>query len=202
MALLTITTLTSECSTRTSWVRVPRRASYRTVWRLGIGGRPQVPGRCTGCARCFGCAHGSAATTAPRPVVTGRRSVRQTDSQGRTMKLTQGLIRVSRFLLKAVVYVAFRLRPVGTSRLLGVQMGEGVRIYGGDPSMWSTEPFLITLGDNVHITAGCAFVTHDGGTLILRREVPDLELTAPISVGNDVYIGMRSLILPGVTIGS
>jgi len=68
--------------------------------------------------------------------------------------------------------------------------------------MFGTEPWLITIGNNVHITSGCTFVTHDGGTLILRKEVPDLEWTAPISIGNDVYIGIRSIILPGVNIGN
>ena len=38
--------------------------------------------------------------------------------------------------------------------------------------------------------------------MILRKEVPDLEWTAPIMVGNDVYIGIRAMILPGVTIGN
>jgi len=54
----------------------------------------------------------------------------------------------------------------------------------------------VKVGNNVH------FVTHDGGTLILRGEVPDLELTAPIVIGNDVYIGVRTIILPGVRIGN
>ena len=70
------------------------------------------------------------------------------------------------------------------------------------PGMFSTEPWLITLGDNVYITAGCQFITHDGGTLILRKEMPDLEVTAPITVGNDVYIGLRAMILPGASIGN
>jgi acetyltransferase-like isoleucine patch superfamily enzyme len=60
---------------------------------------------------------------------------------------------------------------------------------------------MVSLGDNVYITAGVQFVTHDGGSLILRREYPDLEWTAPISVGNDVYIGMRTMLMPGVTVG-
>jgi len=81
-------------------------------------------------------------------------------------------------------------------------MGKNVQIYGGNLGMWSTEPFLITLGNNVYITDGCKFITHDGGTLILRNEIPDLELTAPIVVGSDVYIGLHTLILPGVTIGN
>lgn len=68
--------------------------------------------------------------------------------------------------------------------------------------MFSSEPWLITIGNNVYITSGCQFITHDGGTLILRKEVPDLELTAPIIIGNDVYIGLNTVILPGVTIGN
>lgn len=67
--------------------------------------------------------------------------------------------------------------------------------------MFSTEPWLISIGNNVHIASGCQFITHDGGTLVLRKFDPTLEVTAPIVVGNDVYIGMNSMILPGVVIG-
>jgi acetyltransferase-like isoleucine patch superfamily enzyme len=45
-------------------------------------------------------------------------------------------------------------------------------------------------------------VIHGGGTVILRKELPDLEWTAPITIGNDVYSGIRSIILPGVKIGN
>lgn len=95
-----------------------------------------------------------------------------------------------------------KLNPLGYARSIGVTFGDNVYFYGMKSSMFGTEPWLITIGSNVHITADCAFVTHDGGTLILRKEVPDLEWTAPISVGNDVYMGVRTLIMPGVTIGN
>ena len=98
--------------------------------------------------------------------------------------------------------VRAKLNPIGYARSLGVRLGANVTFYGMPPGMFGTEPWLITIGDNVHITSGCQFITHDGGTLILRKEVPDLELTAPIVIGNDVYIGMRTLLLPGVTIGN
>lgn len=112
------------------------------------------------------------------------------------------LIQLCRYVYKAFLFLAFRFNPVGVSRIMGVKIGNNVHIYGGHPGMWSTEPFLITLGDNVYITSGVSFVCHDGGTLIVRKEVPDLELTAPITVGSDVYIGVRAIIMPGVTIGS
>jgi acetyltransferase-like isoleucine patch superfamily enzyme len=68
--------------------------------------------------------------------------------------------------------------------------------------MFGSDPYLITTGDNVHIAKGVSFITHDGGTLILRKEVPGLELTAPISIGNDVYVGVNAIILAGVSIGN
>lgn len=95
-----------------------------------------------------------------------------------------------------------KMDPVGYARSLGVTMGENVHFYGMRAGMFGPEPWLIALGNNVYITSECQFVTHDGGPLILRREVPDLELTFPISIGNDVYIGMRTIILAGVTIGN
>lgn len=83
-----------------------------------------------------------------------------------------------------------------------MNLGKYLTFYAVRPGMFSTEPWLVTIGNNVYITTGCQFITHDGGTLILRKEVPDLELTAAISIGNDVYIGLNTTILPGVRIGN
>jgi len=91
--------------------------------------------------------------------------------------------------------------PVAYARRIGVTVGENVHFYGMTPGMFGTEPWLITIGNNVHIVSGCNFINHDGGVLILRHKQPDLELTKPISVGNNVYIGINCTILPGVTIG-
>jgi len=94
----------------------------------------------------------------------------------------------------------FKINPIKCSRFMGVTIGENCRIYGNSPNMWGTEPFLITIGNNVHITDGCCFITHDGGTLILRQYTPDLEVTAPINIGNDVYFGIQTIVMPGVII--
>lgn len=91
---------------------------------------------------------------------------------------------------------------VGYAKHIGVNMKGRVYIYGNPYKMFSTEPWCVTLGDNVHITNDVVFVCHDGGTLLFRHLVPDLEITKPITVGNNVYIGTRSIIMPGVNIGN
>lgn len=94
------------------------------------------------------------------------------------------------------------LRPVKYAQKIGVNFKDisTVHIYG--KVNWSTEPWLITIGDNVHITNGVNFIGHDGGTLLFRHIIPDLEITKPIKVGDDVYIGNNVIIMPGVNIGN
>jgi acetyltransferase-like isoleucine patch superfamily enzyme len=98
--------------------------------------------------------------------------------------------------------IACRRDPVKFATSIGVQIRGRVRFYGINRAMFGSEPWLISIGDNVYVTAQVQFITHDGGTLILRKDHPDLEWTAPITIGNDVYIGMRSMIMPGVAIGN
>lgn len=101
-----------------------------------------------------------------------------------------------------IIYRKFvgTLNPVKYAKKIGVNIRGTLHIYGRVD--WGTEPWIITIGDNVHITNGCDFITHDGGTLLFRKYVPDLEITKPITIGNDVYIGNHVLILPGVHIGN
>lgn len=102
------------------------------------------------------------------------------------------------------LYNNFLLRsnPQKYAEKAGVNVKGRLFIYGGKRGMFGSEPFLIETGDNVHITGECQFLTHDGSTLIFRKEIPSLEITKPIKIGNDVFIGFRTLILPGVTIGN
>lgn len=104
-------------------------------------------------------------------------------------------------MIKVIIekYQSIR-NPVKYAKRLGVNFtGKNVTIYG--KVNWGSEPWLITIGDNVYITNNCTFITHDGGTLLFRNTIPDLEITKPISVGNNVYIGLNVIILPGVNIG-
>ncbi|MDD6210895.1 MAG: acyltransferase [Bacteroidales bacterium] len=66
---------------------------------------------------------------------------------------------------------------------------------------FSSEPYLITIGDHVQITDNVRFFTHGGGW-VLRSEMPDLDTFGKIKIQNNVYIGSGSLIMPGVIIGN
>ena len=105
-----------------------------------------------------------------------------------------------RMLSKPFVEVFRRIWPMKYAKWVGVNFGNNCHFYG--PIDWGTEPWLITIGDNVYITNNCKFVNHDGGTLIFRKNIPDLEITKPITIGNDVYIGTDTFILMGVNIGN
>lgn len=109
------------------------------------------------------------------------------------------IYRLKNMLLYIPNKLLAKFSPVSFARKKGVNMNGRVMFYG-IPRL-STEPWLITLGDNVHITKDVEFLTHDEGTLLFRDKIPDLEITKPITVGNNVYIGIRSIIMPGVTIG-
>lgn len=83
---------------------------------------------------------------------------------------------------------------------LGVKFGKNVRITG-IPSFGS-EPYLITIGDNVTITHGVVFHNHDGGVGLLRAKYPGIDIIKPITVGNNVFIGSNTTIMPGIVIGN
>lgn len=82
------------------------------------------------------------------------------------------------------------------------RMGENCEIAGS--VSFGSEPYLITLGDNVKITFRCQFITHDGGLYVLRNNgyAPKSYKYAPINVGNNVFMGREVIIMPGVKIGN
>lgn len=90
-----------------------------------------------------------------------------------------------------------RRDPEGYARSIGVRMGKGCRLIDVE---FSTEPWLITLGDRVSATR-TRFETHDGGVWVFRETDPEIDVVKPITVGSNVFIGFGTIILPGVTIG-
>jgi acetyltransferase-like isoleucine patch superfamily enzyme len=66
---------------------------------------------------------------------------------------------------------------------------------------FSTEPFLIEIGDHVAIATGATFVTHDGSVWIMREKMPEIDLFGEIKIGNNTFIGSNAMILAGTRIG-
>lgn len=101
------------------------------------------------------------------------------------------------FLRNLFYFVQKRRDPVAFARRIGVTVGNGCRLINVN---FSSEPYLIRLGDHVSATA-TRFETHDGGIWVFRDKHPEVDIVRPINIGNNVFIGYGSIILPGVTIG-
>ena len=84
------------------------------------------------------------------------------------------------------------------ARRIGVTVGEYTKISSA--AVFSSEPYLITIGSHVQVTRGVTFYTHGGGNSI-REKYPQFDCFGKIVVGDWAYIGSHSLIMPGVTIG-
>lgn len=93
--------------------------------------------------------------------------------------------------------IAYMMPSKFCARMLGVKIGNNVLI---STKKWSTEPWLITIGNNVQVTKDVYFHTHGGGH-VARSLYPDFDCFGPIVVEEDAYIGSGSHIMPGVTIG-
>lgn len=90
-----------------------------------------------------------------------------------------------------------KIYPIKYARSIGVTIGEKCRLINVS---FSSEPYLIKLGDHVSATA-TRFETHDGGVWVLRDNHPNIDIVKPITVGNNVFFGFGAVVLPGVTIG-
>jgi acetyltransferase-like isoleucine patch superfamily enzyme len=79
----------------------------------------------------------------------------------------------------------------------GVKIGQGCKIH---TVSFSTEPYLIEIGNGARIASGTQFITHDGSVNCFPGEV-DGGIFGKIKLGNNVFIGNNSIILLNTTIG-
>jgi Acetyltransferase (isoleucine patch superfamily) len=87
-------------------------------------------------------------------------------------------------------------------RKLGIKIGNDCEIHKS--VSFGSEPYLIEIGNHVRITRGCQFITHDGGVWVLRQkyENDNIDLINTIKIGDNVHIGINTILMPGVTIGN
>ena len=86
----------------------------------------------------------------------------------------------------------------------GVHFGDGLKIGNGSGiGAYSNVPSNVTIGENVMIGQECLMFTRNHGFQRLDIPMRHQKMTEakPIVIGNDVWIGARVIILPGVEIG-
>ena len=105
-------------------------------------------------------------------------------------------------IYKKLIAVLVPSRRIAMERKERLTIGEKCELQG--VISFGTEPYLITIGNNVRITHGVTFVTHDGGMWVLRNLgiASDADLFGKILIGNNVHIGEDVTIMPNVRIGN
>jgi acetyltransferase-like isoleucine patch superfamily enzyme len=78
-----------------------------------------------------------------------------------------------------------------------MSIGEDCRVY---PWAFGSEPFLIKIGNRVTVTSGVRILTHDGATWLIRDEKGRRQFYARTEIGDNVFVGIDSIIMPGVKI--
>ena len=99
----------------------------------------------------------------------------------------------------------FRLRDsVKIARSLEVRLGTNCKFLDDPVAMFGTEPYLIKIGNHVELTHGVRLITHDGSvwTMREREQYKNVDFLAPIVIGDNTFVGMNTLILPGTKIGN
>lgn len=84
------------------------------------------------------------------------------------------------------------------ARSIGVQIGDDCLI---STKNFSSEPYLISIGNYCRIAKNVSFFTH-GGLWSQRIKYKGLDYFGKIYIGDYTYIGEGAFIMPGVTIGN
>ena len=102
-------------------------------------------------------------------------------------------------IIKKIIslFILYFRGGVAYAKHLGATVGENCRIY---TPHFGSEPFLISIGNKVTITSGVKLLTHDGSTWLMNDEKGRRYSYQRIVIGNNVFIGVNSIIMPGVKV--
>ncbi len=108
---------------------------------------------------------------------------------------------ILRDMLREIYYFKIKRMNPYTYRMdhyrrIGMNIGEKCIIFSD--KLETSEPYLVTIGNGVMIAPDVRFITHDASACYYIPGASDL--FGRINIGNNVFIGMGAIILPGVTI--
>jgi acetyltransferase-like isoleucine patch superfamily enzyme len=120
------------------------------------------------------------------------------DTFGFVSDMGKGLIQSIRFRYN----FSSSERYIKYLRNKGCSIGEECIFYGPrDIIVDITQPCLITIGNNVRITSGVVILTHGADWHVLREMYhKPFGSAGPVTIKDNVFIGMNSIILKDVTI--
>lgn len=86
---------------------------------------------------------------------------------------------------------------------IGVRIGEEAYFYAPrSTEIDETRPYLVEIGNNVHFAPHVIVLTHDYGWTVLRGIYHEMVGSGDkVTIKDNVFIGLRTTILKGVTIG-
>lgn len=111
------------------------------------------------------------------------------------MQLRSIFISVYRFMIKKSGSDSI----IKYMRMQGMKVGKNCELQ---TISFSTEPYLVELGDDVGISDGTVFITHDAGIRCFKDDFPYGDIFGKIVIGNNVFIGINCTILPNTVIGN
>lgn len=104
------------------------------------------------------------------------------------------------------LWLKFARRMFGVkyvARKIGVKIGANCIL--AQSIDFGTEPYLIEIGNDFYSSDNIKFITHDGSIHVLRNldeNFRDADYIKPIKIGNNVFLGINVVVLPGTVIGS
>lgn len=104
---------------------------------------------------------------------------------------------MNRFQIKRYILIFFgkeTFQSVDELKCLGMNIGDNVDIQRS--VIDNLFPEMVTIGNNVTITNATVLI-HDASI----KKFNGFVKYAPVTIGNNVFIGFGAIILPGVTIG-
>lgn len=108
------------------------------------------------------------------------------------------------FKLMTKIYIKLmnNKKYISYLRKAGVTIGDNCDINKN--CIFGTEPYLITIGNNVRLSNNVQFITHDGGLWVLRNLGlidKNADKFGKIVIGDNVNIGWNVVIMPNVIVG-
>lgn len=90
----------------------------------------------------------------------------------------------------------YRSVYLGRLKKHGLRVGDNFQMEKGC-NIDANFPWLIDIGDNVTLASHVAIIAHDGST----KKLVGFSKVGRVRIGNDVFIGLGSIVMPNVRIG-